>query len=297
MLDLKGIFAPATTPFDRVTGDLDVVALRSNVRSLLETPVAGLVLFGTTGEGPLVDDEERIAAIAGVRELSLDRLLLVGAGAESTRAVIQRARAAADLGVDAVLVSPPSFFAPQMTPEALREHFRAVADESPIPVLLYQVPTAYAGVPLAAGLVAELANHRNVVGMKDSSGDLKTLGSLIDAAPRDFALLVGSGAVLYAALELGVTGAVLAVADLVPDRCCSLYRAFRGARLAEAGRIQEALTPIHKEVVARYGVAGVKAALDLLGHAGGPTRPPLRPLPERDRERVREVLASAGLLP
>jgi 4-hydroxy-2-oxoglutarate aldolase len=294
--DLAGIFAPVTTPFDPVTGELDTVGLRRNARVLLDAPLAGLVLFGTTGEGLLLDDSERRAALEAVRPLLPERLLLAGASAESTRETLRLVRDAAQAGADVALVAPPSYYRPQMTPEALRDHYTAVADSAPIPLVLYQVPTAYSGVELRAGLVAELARHANIVGIKDSSGDLRALGSLMTTCPPDFAVLVGSGGVLYGALEIGSCGGILAVADLAPLECTRIFELKREGREAAAGALQERITPLHRTVVARYGVPGIKAALDMLGQVGGSPRSPLKPLRKKEMEAVRAALVAAGLL-
>jgi 4-hydroxy-2-oxoglutarate aldolase len=285
-----------TTPFDPVTGDADLVALRRNVRRWMETPLAGLILFGSTGEGLLVDDDERSQLLEGVRDVVDDRLLLAGVGAESTRAAIRLAALSAAAGADAVLVQPPSYYRPALTAEALRDHFTAVADASPVPVVLYQVPPQFSGIELQAGLVGELARHPNIVGIKDSTGDLKTLGAFVDACGRRCAVLVGSGGALFGALELGATGGVLAVSLLAPHECTEIFRLRAEGDLAAAGRLQERVGPLHRAVVAKMGVAGIKAALDMLGLAGGAPRPPLKPLREKDRGAVRTALVEAGLL-
>ncbi|HEX2190803.1 MAG TPA: dihydrodipicolinate synthase family protein [Longimicrobiaceae bacterium] len=295
-MELKGVLAPAATPFDAVTGEVDVVALRANVRAWLRTELAGVVLFGSTGEGVLLDEDERVRALAAVREVvEPDRLLLAGAGAESTRAAVRMARAAAGAGADAVMVHPPAYYRPQMTPEALRDHFTAVADASPVPVVLYAVPPRFSTVELAPGLVGELSRHPNVAGIKDSSGDLKTLAALADACDRSCAVLVGSGDALYGALEVGARGGILAVALLDPGACAEVYRAYVAGDLARAGRLQERLAPLHRRVVGALGVPGVKAALDQLGLHGGAPRPPLRPLRPKEAGQVREALRAAGL--
>lgn len=297
MLDLTGIFAPVTTPFDAVTGEVDVVAFRRNVRSWLEAPLSGLVLFGSTGEGVLLDEAERTAMLDGVREIvGPERLILAGAGAESTRATIRLCVSAAEAGADAVLVQPPTYYRPQLTPEALRDHYAAVADASPIPVVLYQVPPAYAGPELPAGLVAELSRHENIVGIKDSTGDLRWLGDLVEACPSEFQILVGSGAVLYGALEVGACGGILAVSLLAPHAACEIFRLKREGDDAGAGKLQERIAPVHRAVVGGHGVPGMKAALDLVGLTGGPPRSPLKPLRERERAAVREALEAGGLL-
>jgi 4-hydroxy-2-oxoglutarate aldolase len=295
MVEFRGVFVPSITPFDRFRGEVDLVALRRHVRYLLESDLAGVVLFGSTGEGLLLDENERTAALQAVREVMGDRLLLAGAAAESTRATCRLARDAAHAGADAVMVAPPAYYRPQMTPEALREHYRAVADASPIPILLYQVPPAYSGIQLQAGLVAELANHPNIAGIKDSTGDLQALGGLVETCRSDFAVLVGSGAVLFGALEVGACGGIVAVANLAPAECGQLFGFHREGGSVEAGALQERLAPLHKSVVGTYGVPGVKAALDLLGQTGGPPRAPLKPLREKDVAVVRAALDRAGI--
>lgn len=297
-MELSGVFAPATTPFDPVTGEADVISLRANVRRWMATPLRGVVLFGSTGEGLLLDEDEKARCTAATRELiDAGRLLLCGTGAESTRATIRQTRAAADAGADAVLVQPPSFYKPLMTPAALRDHYLAVAEASPVPVLMYQVPPRFSGVELEPGLVAEVARHPNVAGIKDSSGDLRTLGALIDACRGGCSVLAGSGAILYAAMEMGAVGGILAVSLLLPRECADLVTAFEHERYGEAGRLQERIAPLHKAVVGELGVPGVKAALDTLGMHGGAPRPPIQPLRNRDAGKLADALAAAGILP
>ncbi|CAN5680627.1 4-hydroxy-tetrahydrodipicolinate synthase [soil metagenome] len=279
-----------------MTGEVDVVSMRRNVRSWLEAPLSGLVLFGSTGEGLLLDEKERVRLLAATREVMEEQLLLAGTGAESTRAAIRLSRAAAEGGADAVLVHPPSYYRPAMTAEALRDHFTAVADASPVPVVLYQVPPQYNGVEVHSGLLGELSRHPNIAGIKDSTGDLKTLAAFVDACGKRCAALVGSGAALFGALEVGAKGGILALALLAPRECATIYRHWTGEDPASAGRLQERLAPAHRTIVGKMGVAGVKAALDLLGMAGGAPRSPLKPLREEEHAVIRETLTAAGLL-
>ena len=296
-MNLEGVFVPATTPFDGRTGEADVAAMIANVRHWLSAPLAGVVLFGSTGEGVLLDPDEKQRLLAAVREhVPDDQLVLAGTGAESTRATIRATRHAAEAGADAVLVQPPAFYRPQMTPEALREHFQAVADASPVPVILYQVPPRFSTVELAAGLVGALSHHPNIVGIKDSTGELKSLAALVEACGGHGTVLVGSGAVLYGALETGAKGGIVALAVLAPDETAEVYDAYRAGDLGRAGRVQERIAPVHRDIIGKLGVPGVKAALDLLGLAGGPPRPPLQPLRERERKTVADALRTAGVL-
>lgn len=273
------------------------MALRANLRALLEHPLRGVVLAGSTGEAVLLDEDERTALIDAARDVvPHDRLLVVGTGAESTRATRRLTEAAAGAGADLVLVQPPAFYRGAMTPEALVGHYRTIADASPVPVILYQVPLRLSTLDLEAGLVGELARHPNVVGIKDSRGDLDRLGELVEVAGDGFRILVGSGAHLYGGLEVGGHGGILGVANLAPGMAADLHRAYTDGRTAEAGRLQERIGPVHVEIVGRFGIAGVKAALDLLGLHGGEPRPPLLPLRDRDREKVRGTLERAGLV-
>jgi 4-hydroxy-2-oxoglutarate aldolase len=300
-VDLSGVHIPTVTPFAPGTGDVDLTAFGSNLRAWLEHPIAGLVVGGSTGEAVLLDEDERTGLWRAARE-AIDGahpgggpLLIAGAGAESTRATARLCRSAAAAGADAVLVQPPAFYKGAMTPEALAFHYRAVGDASPVPVIVYQVPLRLSTLDLPTGLVAELARHANVVGVKDSRGRLELVGELVDATRgQDFQVLVGNGALLYAALEAGAVGGILAVANLVPGDCAALFDAWRQGRASEAGRLQERVGPLHDEIVAGMGVPGIKAALDLLGRAGGDPRPPLRPLAEARRAALRERLAAGA---
>ena len=294
-VDLSGVLVPCTTPFDPVTGEVDLVGFRANVRSFLAHPVRGIVVGGSTGEAVLLDEDERMILLEGARDLVPDdRLVVAGTGAESTRTTIRRCKASAGTGADAVLVQPPAFYRGAMTDAALLEHYRAVADASPIPVILYQVPLRMSTLEFSTQLVADLAKIANVVGIKDSRGSLELVAELVDRTPDAFQVLVGSGAILYAGLEVGAVGGILAVANLAPGPSAAIHAAYRAGDSAEAGRMQEVVAPMHVEIVAAMGVPGVKAGLDVLGLRGGDPRPPLQPLPDRKRESVASVLDHAG---
>jgi len=292
--ELHGVIVPVTTPFDPVTGDAAPVALRSLVRELLGRGLHGVVVSGTTGEGPLLDADEQARLVEWLREVvPEDRWLIAGTGAESTRATVRATERAAGAGADAVLVRPPAYFGPALSPAALADHFLRVADASPVPVLVYNIPK-HTHVMLHDSVLRALADHERVIGFKDSSGDLKVMAHYRAAAPR-LRALVGSGTQFYPALELGADGGVLAVACFAADRCLALYRAFRADDRRAAGAEQERLTPLAREVVGELGVPGVKAAMDLVGLPGGPVRPPLASLDVRQRARVADLLATAGL--
>lgn len=291
---LQGVFLPVTTPFDEVTGDVAPVAWRDNLRRYSLEPIDGLVLFGSTGEGELLDEEEKVRLTAFARDVVPSSIVLMaGASANSTRGTIAAVKAVAAEGADTVLVHPPGYFGPFLSAAAMVDHFRAVADASPVPVLIYHMPK-YTGVTLDAGLMGELVRHPNVIGLKDSSGDLKRFASYTESCPADRRLFVGNGTLLYAALELGGAGGILAIADLLPARCAEVVTAFRAGDRAKAGGLQEVLAVVHKEIVAKYGPVGVKAGMDLLGYTGGPPRAPLVALDEKALADVKRVLGEAG---
>jgi 4-hydroxy-2-oxoglutarate aldolase len=293
---LGGIIVPVTTPFDPVTGDIAPVSFRTNLRRWLETPVDGFVLFGSTGEGALLDEDEMIRLAEYARDVVPPmRSLIAGAGGESTRAVIRLARRFAEAGADAVLVHPPSYFGVSLSPADLRDHYLAVAEGSPVPVVVYHMPK-FTHVTLEAGLMAELSRHPNIAGIKDSAGDLKRFAEYTESCEKGCRLLMGNGALLYAALELGAAGGIVALGLLAPEPYGKLLAHFRAGRLQEAGRIQERLAPAHKQVVAAYGARGVKAGLDLMGWHGGPPRSPLKPLGAREKEGVARVMQDARLI-
>ena len=295
-VDLSGVLIPCTTPFDPVTGDIDLVGLRANLRTWLACPIRGIVVGGSTGEALLLEEDERAAIVQGVRDLiSDDRLLVVGTGAESTRAVIRRCGVAAEAGADAVLVQPPAFYRGAMTHSALLDHYREVARASPVPVIVYQVPLRLSTLEFSTRLLADLSRVDNIVGMKDSRGSLEMVGEVVSRTREDFQVVVGSGAIFYGGLELGAVGGILAVACLVPGPSAALHEAFVSGDSAKAGLMQEVIGPIHQEIVAGMGVSGVKVAMDLLGLRGGDPRPPLRPLSDERRDQVASVLRRADL--
>ena len=280
-----GIFPPIPTPFDRDSGDVALVPFRQNIARLLAEGVDGIVVSGSTGEAPLLDADEQRGLVDAARNALPDAAwLIAGTGAESTRQTIALSRAAAAEGADAVLVRPPSYFSAGATPATLAIHFRAVADASPVPVLIYNIPK-YTRLSLEPSLLQQLTSHERIIGVKDSSGDAKTLAAYRQAVPQ-WSVLAGSAALLYTALELGCQGGVVGVACFAPSPCVQLLREFAQGQHAAARKIQERITPLDKEIVGKLGPGGVKAAMDAVGLYGGPVRPPLAPIAADDRERV-----------
>jgi len=289
-VNLDGIFAPIATPFR--DDELDAGALGANVAKWMTTRLAGILVLGSNGEAPMLDADESYRAACTAREhVPSGRTLIVGAGEESTHATIAAVRRAAQAGADVVLVRTPCYFKTQLTSDVFVRHFTEVADASPVPVLPYNVP-AFTGVRLAPEAVARLAEHPNVPGVKDSSGDLAQVGDLVATTPPGFAVLVGSAPTLYASLAVGARGGIVAVACVVPDLCARLHDLARERRHEDALALQRRLTPLARSVTSVYGVAGLKAALDLAGYAGGAPRRPLAPAGPAVVETLRAQLAA-----
>ena len=278
MKRFAGIFTPIVTPFTSAD-TIDAAAMRGNVDRWMRTPLDGLVVLGSNGEAPQLDDDEADAVIAIVREgVPRERTLIAGTGRESTKATIAATRRAAGLGVDAVLVRTPSFFKSQMTAEVFERHYTEVADASPVPVLLYNV-SMFTGVNLPPEAVERLAAHPNIVGLKESGSDVGLIAEYVTRTPDDFTVLAGSATTLLHALCAGADGAILALAGILPEACIEMRRLVGEQRLDEARALQRRLMPIAKSVGGVHGVPGLKAALELSGFTAGLPRPPLRPVP------------------
>ncbi len=294
---LGGILGPVTTPFDSETGDFAPVSFRSLISAHLSAGLDGIVVAGSTGEAALLEEAERLQLVECARaQVPEDKWLIVGVGGESTRITIRRAAEAAARGADAVLVVSPHYYGAAMTREALASHFLQVADGSPVPVVLYNIPK-YAHLTLEPSLVAELAGHDQVIGIKDSSGDLVLLRAYLQSQSPAFSVLTGSGSSLHTALEMGARGGILAVALFASALTLEVRDAILSGNRDRAMSSQERLVPLAREIVSAWGVAGVKAALDSVGLVGGPVRSPLLPLSGAQRAEIRELLRVAELEP
>jgi len=290
-----GIFPPIPTPFDE-GGQVDLDGLRGNIARWNETGLAGYVALGTNGEAPLLDADESAAVIRAVREaMAPGMVLIAGAGRESTRDSITACRMAADAGAQAVLVITPWYFKRAMTGDVLRCHYEAVAEASPVPVLLYNMP-ANTGVNIPVSSVAQLAGHPNIVGIKDSAGDIGQLSAILRSVPADFAVMIGNTVAFLPGMLLGATGGILALANVAPRDTVALYQAACAGQLEEARRLNDRLVPLGVAVTATYGIGGLKAALDILGYAGGQPRSPLRPASAEVVEDIRRILEMAHLI-
>ena len=278
-MQLNGVFAPLPTPFDE-SGELDLGRFRRAIPTWMKSPLTGVVVLGTNGEAGLLDDAESAAVIDAARqEIPSGRVLLAGTARESTAHAIRAARTAASLGADAVLVRTPCFFKGQMTGAAFERHYTAVADASPVPVLLYNF-TAATGVNLLPETVARLATHPNIVGMKESGSDIAQIADLVAVANPSFSVLAGSASTFQAALSAGVSGGILALAAVFPEACVRLFELMRAGNHEAARALQRQILPMARLISTGHGVPGLKAVLALIGIDAGYPRAPLAPAPD-----------------
>ena len=290
-MKLHGIFPPLTTPFNP-DGSLALDRLRQNISRYNRTRLAGYVVIGSTGESVLLrrDEIERIWDAA--REAaSPDKLLIAGTGTDSTEETIDRTNCAAALGYKAALVKTPYYYKPQMTPAALAEHYLRVADAAIIPLLIYSVPQ-FTGVAVEAPLVARLARHSNIIGIKESSGNVQRVSEIISATPSEFQTLVGSASTLYVSLAAGAVGGILGLACVLPELCVELWQLARAGDAESALALQRRLLDPARIIVSELGIPGVKYAMDRVGYFGGPARRPFLPLTDDERTSIDSLLAS-----
>jgi 4-hydroxy-2-oxoglutarate aldolase len=288
-LDLRGVFPPLTTPF-AADGSIALDALRENLGKYNATRLAGYVATGSTGESVMLTRDEVERVWAAVCEAAAPgKILIAGTGAESTAETIDRTNRAAALGYHSALVKTPHYFKPQMSEDVLAAHFLRVADAARIPILIYSVPQ-FTGVAVEAVLASRLAEHANIIGIKESSGNVHRVAEIIHMAPAGFQTLVGSASTFYASLAVGAVGGILGLACALPEQCVQLFDAASAGDTDRARALQHMLLDAGTVIVGRFGVPGVKYALDQLGYKGGLPRPPLLPLSEKQRAEVDTIL-------
>jgi 4-hydroxy-2-oxoglutarate aldolase len=290
-VDLSGIYPALTTPF-AADGSVSLADLKHNIERYNRTDLSGYVVLGSTGENVLLSRAEMDGILAAVKEVAgKEKRLIAGTGAESTVETIDRTKRAAELGYQVALVKTPYYYKPMYSAETYIAHFRRVADASPIPVLLYSVPI-YTGVSLEAPEVAVLAEHPNIVGIKDSSAHVQRIGEMVAAAPASFQILTGGAAVVLPSLTVGARGAILALASALPEKCVALYDLVRRGQAEHARELQNILLKASKVIVSDAGIAGVKFVMDQRGYRGGLPRLPLLPASETSKQRILALLAS-----
>ncbi len=285
-----GIYPPLPTFFDELD-ELDLVTLRKHIQRLAETGITGYVVMGTNGEAVHLTKEERAQVIEAARDAAGEDVpILAGCGEQSTRATIANCQQAARSGADIALVLPPFYFKGRMDSRALIAHYRAIADNSPLPVVIYNMPASTGGLDLDAATICTLAEHHNIIGVKDSAGNMVKLAQIYAETPSRFRVFAGSAGYLLPALAVGAVGAVAALANVFPREVCRLQELFIDGKIEEARLLQARLVPANTAVTATYSVPGLKAALELTAGYGGRPRSPLLPLTEQERKQLAEIL-------
>ncbi len=293
-INLHGIFPPIATPFEN--GKVAFDKLRTNVEKLSKTGVSGIVVLGSNGEYVYLSEKEKRDVIEAVVRAVPDNLpVIAGTACESTAETIRLTCDGAELGVQAALLTTPHYYGGKMTDEALFQFYTAVADSVPIPVLLYNVPK-FTHLNLTADFVSRLSRHPNIVGIKDSSGNVNLLGQYLNGSESNFKVLVGTAGVLFSGLALGCVGGIVALANVAPEACVKILEFVEQGNFEKARQLQLKVLPVNNAVTVTYGISGLKAAMDMLDYFGGDPRLPMLPAGDHEKTAVREILIQAGLL-
>jgi 4-hydroxy-tetrahydrodipicolinate synthase len=293
---IKGVFVPVVTPFNG-RGYIDEAGFRSNVRKYVKQGFNGILIAGSTGEGPYLTERERMRLVELARPLiPAPQILLVGTGVETTRQTIHLSREAVKRGADALLVLTPGYFKNRMDSAALTAHFSAVADAVRRPVLIYSIPQ-FTGIHIDPVTIARLSRHWNIVGLKESSGKMEFLNEVLKKSKAGFRVLAGSALIMLDAFQAGAAGAVLGPANYIPDLCLEIYTLYLQGDLEGARKLQQSILSLVQEVNVRAGIPGIKYALDLCGYRGGKPRSPLLPLRPTEKRKVAAALQEVGIRP
>ena len=290
---LSGVYPPMATPFEN--DEILFDGLIKNVEKMNSTGLRGYFVCGTNGEFKSLTVDERLKVLETVvKHAAPDKVVMGGTAAESTKETIEITKNAAEIGVRLVSLLVPSFFKKIIDDNVLTEYILEVADASPIPVLIYNNPSVTGGVLVSPEVINRVSGHPNVVGMKDSSkGNYE---DYLKAAKEGFYLLAGSAGFFLDLLKAGGIGGVLSLANVFPDDCALLYRAFIEGKIDEAEKMSKNLVDLNEKVSGRYSVAGVKAAMNITGYVGGVPRKPLHPLNEAQKDELRKTLFESGYM-
>ncbi len=295
-MKLEGVFPPITTPFDD-NGCIEYNHLAENIEKWNETDLSGYLVLGSNGESVFLNEDEKLKIVKTSRKsIPQSRKMLVGVGLESTKITIEFTKKVTDSGADVAVVITPHFFKNNMSHETLLKYFLMVADDSPIPVLLYNVPQ-FTGIDLEVKTVVALSSHENIIGVKDSSGNIEQLSDIIYLTRKeDFSVLTGSDIILYPALCIGATGGIMAIACVLPERCLDILRLYKDGNHEEAKALQIRMVDPTIAVTSKYAIPGLKAAMDLFGYHGGSSRLPLLPITEAEIKDIKNTFTNAGFL-
>lgn len=291
---VRGIFAPIATAFN-AAGDVDYEVYAQNVRAFGATKLAGLVILGSNGEFTLLSHEEKVKLVeVAKKNLPAGKRVIAGTGCESLKETVELTKECAGVGAEVALVVTPNYYKRDMNEAALEKFFTMLADASPIPVMLYNMP-GNAGINIPSSLTVKLSNHPNITGIKDSGGNIVQISEVLARAPKSFSVFAGSGSYLLATLMLGGVGGTLAVANVVPNYCAEIQEHYEKGDLERARTMQLALLPLNAAVTSRFGIGGMKAAMDLVGYKGGLPRLPILPASEDTRREIGRILKELGV--
>lgn len=295
-MDISGIYPPIATPFN---GDETIAydKLQHNMDKWNKIPLRGYVVLGSNGESVYLTIDERVEFVRRAAEMAgKDKLIIAGAGCESTRETISLGKKMAEAGAKALLIVTPCFYKGMMTNEALISHYTKVADASPVPIILYSVP-GNTTIDLPAEVAVQLSAHPNIVGIKDSGGNVAKLGQIVyKTQNNNFQVLAGSASFLLGAYTVGCVGGICGLANIMGQECCDLEQLFKQGKMEEAKALQHRLIGPNIGVTAKFGVPGLKTAMEWFGYAGGPTRSPLQPLSKTNAEVLKKIFQDTGFL-
>jgi 4-hydroxy-2-oxoglutarate aldolase len=294
MKKLQGIMPPITTPF--VNGEIAVDKLEFNIGKWNKTELSGYVVMGSNGESVFLTREEKLKLVELTKKFSdPDKLIIAGTGSDSIKETVFLSNESAERGADFVLILTPSFYKSEMKHGAFIKYFTAVADAVKIPVIIYNVPK-FTGVDIEADTVAKLSDHPNIIGIKNSSENVRQNNEFVYYTRKDFSVLVGTASMLYSGFTSGCVGGIVALANIASEECVQIHKLISKNNLQEALELQNRMIPVNKAVTAKHGVPGLKTAMDLLGYFGGEPREPLSTLSESGKEDLIRVLREARLI-
>lgn len=294
-ISLTGVFTPIVTSFDQA-GDVAHDRMASNLEKWNQTRLSGYIVLGSNGEWVYLNEWERIEVLETARQaIPADKLMIAGTASESTVHTIAMTEHAAKIGADAAIIVNPSYYKGQMTASVLARYYRSVADASPIPLVIYNLPPA-TGMDLPADLLVELSGHPNIIGVKDTGGNITKMAETIRRADPSFQVLAGSANFFYPSLAIGVSGGILALANIAPNESVALLDLFNAGEIDRGRELHLRMLPVNLAITTRFGISGLKAALDMVGYYGGPPREPLLPLDPERRQALTAILQDAGLI-
>lgn len=294
-VSLRGVFTPIVTSFDE-HGQVAHHKIEFNLGKWNQTGLSGYIVLGSNGENVYLNEREKVEVLKTVRQaIPREKLMIAGTSCESTVNTIALTEKAARTGADAAIIINPSYYKSQMTTPVLVNHYRVIADASPIPIVIYNLPPA-TGIDLSADLLVELSQHPNIIGVKDTSGNMPKMGETVRRADPSFQVLAGSANFFYPSLAIGVTGGILALANVAPDESVELLNLFNAGEIEKGRDLHLRMLPVNLAITSRFGVGGLKAALDMVGFYGGSPRLPLLPLDTERRQEMQNILKTARLL-